>query len=175
LSLHERALATLTLTAEQKTKITPLTDKFREETRGASLTPKDRREKSQKLLKDVNEVLTPEQQTKLRVEMARINGPLVGAMRELKLTPEQRTKVMPVVQKANEDIAKLNGDTNLKGKKKREKVQSIVKTAVTSIKATGSLTEEQKTKLDAAAAKIGQRKNAANAATAPGAAVGAAK
>ncbi|MES2459756.1 MAG: hypothetical protein V4671_04175 [Armatimonadota bacterium] len=159
-----QALATLTLTSEQKAKITPLTDKYREETRGVALTPEARRAKSKKLQEDVNAVLTPEQQTKLRVAMAKINGPMVAVVRELELTPEQRTKVTPIVQKASEDIAKLNGDTDIKGKQKREKMQAIVKTAVASMKSTGGLTDAQKTKLDAAAAKIGQRKNAAGGA-----------
>lgn len=173
-----QAVSSLTLTAEQKAKITPLTDKYREETRGASVTPQVRREKTKKLQEDINAVLTPEQKTKLRLAMARVNGPLVAAMRGLELTPEQRTKVTPIVQKASEDIARLNDDTSLKGKKKREKVQSIVTTAVTSIKTTGGLTDEQKAKLDTAAAKIGQRKNAQDNGKkkeAAGATVGAAK
>jgi Spy/CpxP family protein refolding chaperone len=158
-----QAINSLTLTTDQKAKITPLTDKFKEETKDKTITPQVRRQKSQQLQKDVLAILTPEQQTKLRVAMAKVNGPMVGAMRELNLTPEQRTKVTPIVQKASEDIAKLNGDTSIKGKEKREKIQAIVKTAVTDIKAKGDLTDGQKTKLDTAAATIGQRKNAKGA------------
>ena len=172
----QQALASLNLTVNQKAKIKPLTDKYRDETKkGVVLTPLARREKSKQLLKEVNAILTPEQQAKLKVMMARISGPMASAARELKLTPAQRTKITPIVQKANEDIAKLNADKSLKGKAKRDKVQAIVKTAVAGIKANGGLTDAQKTKLDTVAAKIGQRKPAAKKGTAPGAVVPAPK
>lgn len=175
-SALQQALASLNLTADQKAKIKPLTDTYRDETKkGATLTPLARREKSKQLLKAINAVLTPEQQAKLKLAMARISGPMASAARELKLTPAQRTKITPIVQKANEDIAKLNADKSLKGKAKRDKTQSIVKTAVASIKANGGLTDAQKTKLDTIAAKIGQRKPSAKKGMTPGAAVPAPK
>ena len=177
-SALQQAISSLTLTADQKSKITTLAADYHNETKDKLITPTTRRAKSKQLLKDVNALLTPEQQAKFKLAMARVSGPMAGAARELKLTPAQRVKVMPIAQKANEDIAKLNADKGLKGKPKRDKIQSIVKTAVASIKANGGLTAEQKTKLDTVAAKIGQRgkgKGAGTKVTTTGAIGGAAK
>ena len=160
-----RALASLDLTAEQKAKIDPLVEKYRADVR--ALSPEERRTKqrdlTQTLVKDVNAVLTPEQQAKLKMEMARANGPFAAVVRQLNLTDEQRPKILPIVNDANEQIAKMDADTSLKGRDKREKRQSIINDAVAKMKPI--LTAEQNTKLDEAVAKMAQRggKNKAGA------------
>ncbi len=153
-----RALASLDLTDAQKAKIDPLVAKYKSDV--AALTPEDRRAKSrelnQTLLKDVTAQLTPEQQTKLRSGMRRAGGGVFAPLlRAVDATPEQRQAFAPILKDANDKIAKLDADTTLKGRDKREKTQAIVVEAVAKMKP--NLTDEQKTKLDAAVAKMGER------------------
>ena len=153
-----RALAGLDLTDAQKAKIDPLVAKYKTDV--AALTPEERRTKSrelnQTLLKDVTAQLTPDQITKLRGGMRRANGGVFGPLlRAIDATPEQRRAFEPILKDANDKIAKLDADTTLKGRDKREKTQAIVVEAVAKMKP--NLTDEQKTKLDAAVAKMGER------------------
>jgi len=153
-----RALAGLDLTDAQRAKIDPLVAKYKTDV--AALTPDERRTKgrelNQTLLKDVTAQLTPEQITKLRGGMRRANGGVFGPLlRAVDATPEQRKAFEPILKDANDKIAKFDADTTLKGRDKREKTQAIVVEAVAKMKP--NLTDEQKTKLDAAVAKTGQR------------------
>lgn len=158
-----RALAGLDLTDAQKAKIEPLVAKYQSDV--AALAPEDRRTKSrelnQALLKDVTAQLTPEQQTKLRTGMRRAGGGAFGPLlRAIDATPEQRKAIDPIVKDANDKIAKLDDDATLKGRDKREKTQALVAEAVAKIKP--NLTDEQKTKLDAAVAQMNQPRGAGN-------------
>ncbi len=153
-----RALADLDLTDAQKAKIDPMVAKYKSDM--AALAPADRRTKGRELAKtlveDVTAQLTPEQQTKLRSGMRRAGGGVFGPLlRAIDATPEQRKAFEPILKDANDKIAKLDADTTLKGRDKREKTQVIVTEAVAKMKP--NLTEEQKTKLDAAVAKMSER------------------
>ncbi len=156
-----RALGTLDLTADQKTKIDPITEKFQTDVRALQgMPPAERRTKlrdlTRKLMEDVNAVLTPEQQTKLRREITRSGGgPFGPVLRTLNLTTEQRARIDPIVKDANEQMEKLQDDKNLKAREWRDKMQTIIRDTVAKIRP--NLTTEQQTKLDEAASRIGQR------------------
>ena len=155
------ALRTLDTTAEQKAKLTPITEKFQADIRGLQSIPQAERRAKQRTLtqdfqKQVNDILTPEQREKLRREVALANGgPFGPAIRGLNLTSEQKVKVDPIVKDANEQIIKLQGDTSVRGAERRDKIQAIVRETVA--KVGPSLTADQKTTLETAAARIGQR------------------
>jgi Spy/CpxP family protein refolding chaperone len=158
-----QALATLNLSEEQKTKTQAIVQKFQADQR--ALSPQDRRTKGrelqQQMLKDVNAVLTAEQQATLKREMAKRNGPLNAVVRDLALTDEQRPKIMPLVESAHLQIANINDDQSTQGRERREKVQTVIQDTVAKMKPL--LTAEQQTKLDTAVAEMGRRGNGGNA------------
>lgn len=153
-----RALAALDLPADTRTKVDALVSKY--QTDMAALAPEDRRSKgrqmNQTLQKDVDAILTPAQQVKLRQEMFKAGGgPLGPIVRGLDLTTEQQTKAAPILDAANEQLATIEADENLKGREKREKIRPVIENAAAKMKPL--LTEAQRTKLDEAVANLAKR------------------
>lgn len=150
------AVKALNLPAEQQTKVDALIEKSRSDMR--ALPQEERRAKGReiqaKLLQDVNALLTPEQQTKLREEMRsqRQNGgnnnagPFNGLVQQLNLTAEQKAKIDPIVKDATDQMAKARADQNLQGRDRSQKMRSIMDDTRNKIRPL--LTPEQQTKLD---------------------------
>ena len=164
------ALATLNLTADQQARVKTVTDKNQADSRALrqdqSLSPQQRREKSRelnrKMTDDINAILTPEQQTKLKQEMRtrQAGGALNGMLRQLNLTAEQRAKIDPIVKDATEALAKAREDQSLDARARREKTQAVTRETVAKIRAL--LTTEQQTKLDELVQQQGRRQGGGN-------------
>jgi len=129
----------VTLTADQKTKITAIHDKFEAD---AKALPKDpssrekRRDLNRSATQQVMAILTDAQKEKLQGAMKEL-GPIAGAgipiplLQELKLTDDQKKKIGDIVAEARKNAASGPGDR----KAMREQVQA---------KIAGILTTEQK-------------------------------
>ena|SRR5687767_9505333 len=125
----------VTLTADQKTKITAIQDKFEAD---AKALPKDpssrekRRDLNRAATQQVMAVLTDAQKEKLRSAMKEL-GPIAGAgipiplLQDLKLTDEQKKKIADIVAEARKGAASGPGDR----KAMREQVQTKIAAVLT--------------------------------------------
>lgn len=156
------ALEAIGLSDDQKAKIKTITEQFATDARGLRDLDKDARpaktrELTQKMMTDVNAVLTPAQQEQFKDEIkkARQNerqqggamGPFGPLLQSLDLTDDQKTKVEPIVKEATGEMMKLmEAEPKGPSPEKMEKQKGIVD--ATKAKIRPLLTPDQQTKLD---------------------------
>lgn len=130
-ALRERIQDTareLNLTDEQKEKLQTVIreqmEKLREVRQDNSLSPQEKREKSQAahegIAAEVKKVLTPEQFEKWKARQGHLaggaGGPLArlqGAIQDLNLTDAQKEQLKPIYQEQMEKLRELHQDTSL--------------------------------------------------------------
>ena len=134
----------LTLKDDQKTKITEIQNKLKEDIKAAPAGDRAARTAlNTKAASDIDVVLTDDQKTKLKDHMPTLR--LIGQSRaipmavipDLKLTAEQRTKIMTAAKETQEKMAALP-----RGQASQADRQALTATFKTTVE--GILTDEQK-------------------------------
>jgi Spy/CpxP family protein refolding chaperone len=132
----------VTLTADQKTKITAIQDKLKEDTKAATSDQQKMRELRTQANTDIKAALTSDQTSKLDTALpalSMLNQSRVvpyGALADVKLTQDQITKIAGI---AKDEQEKLKGVTGADRRAKMQEVNADFKTQVDPI-----LTQPQK-------------------------------
>jgi len=150
----ETALKAVDLTADQKTKIKAIAEKFKADM--AAITdrrsPEGRakvRTLNEQTLASVKAVLTSEQQPKFQAaydEALAWRSPYGRALEQLQLSSDEKSKVTPILVAQMSDVEKMRQDTSIRGAARREKMAAMVTDLKAKIRPL--LTADHQTQLD---------------------------